>query len=156
MEAPVVVNGRVDSRQVKVAGLESIRVQLPGERRSNGEVITETAEYSCRKCLYPLYEDGRGGWVTLTGDPECVKGDAHEWVPVPLAWANSVNVEFDEEDDAIRLQVSVTDPRGALSMTVRRYVEDGVEKMVLSVPHENDSFPHARLTPIGDGSFLIG
>jgi hypothetical protein len=69
-------------------------------------------------------------------------------------WVNHAGVQITE--DKVILHVSLFDPRGAFTLEVYRK-DDG--SIVMSVPHENGSANHARLTPIGltsQGVFLVG
>ncbi len=71
----------------------------------------------------------------------------------PLGWANSAAITLDRKDDAITLSVSVGDPRGAFTLTVRR-LSDGT--LVMHVPYVNESFQHMPLTLLHEGTYKIG
>jgi hypothetical protein len=70
----------------------------------------------------------------------------------PLGWINSAQIVLDRKEDAVSVRISVGDPRGAFSMTVRRH-EDGT--LHLSVPFEDGPLGHCTLRRINDGHYRI-
>lgn len=84
----------------------------------------------------------------------------HEVTPAPLAWLNSAGVSFDEGEDSVTVSISVGDPRGAFVFTVRRVPEDaGTDlsgKLIMHLPHPEDSAPHMPLAALHRGTFIVG
>lgn len=129
-----------------VRGLESIRVAMDGEARSNG---TGGYEKRCTLCGKKLYEAYSGEMLDSNENGECRKSEdgasPHVVEDVPLTWLNSFGVSLDEKEDRIVFHVSVGDPRGAMVMELRKV--DG--ELFLSVPSADES--HVTLEPVGDG-----
>lgn len=71
----------------------------------------------------------------------------------PLGWVNSAAIELKREEDSVTLSISVGDPRGAFTLTVRR-LSDG--SLVMHVPHPDESLLHMPLTPLPTGTYRIG
>lgn len=156
----VLISSDTDVKRV-VYGLTSVELPMAGLDRTNGDNPNESAEYRCEKCgggLDRQTGDGEVYYIAVKdGSPDCIRGGKHDPSYQPLSWANSAGVELDEEGDSIRVNVSVSDPRGAFVLTIRRYVDDdGVEQLLMHVPHPDDSAPHAPLTEIHPGTYRIG
>lgn len=83
----------------------------------------------------------------------CDLGHECERVSVPLEWVNSAGIALDEEDDAVRLSISIGDPRGAFVFTVRRMVSG---ELVMHLPYPGMSFAHEELTELHPGTYRIG
>ena len=148
-------------RKIVNYGLESIEVEMPGLDRANGTNPASSMEYRCQKCGHGLdlqTVDGDRIYSSLqSGDVDCLRGGYHDSMHLPLSWANSVGMEFNEKEDSIKVTVSVGDPRGAFVMQLRRVVDDGGnETLLMHVPHPDDSTPHAELTEHHPGTYLIG
>jgi hypothetical protein len=150
MRADVSVN---DGRATVVRSIDSVFAEMPGSFRiSRGDVpATQRAEYLCRKCGAPVDGD-----ALITGNEDmlenCPKGGSHEPEPVPCAWANSAAIRVDPEEDSVTVSISVDDPRGAFTMTVRQI--DG--QLYLYVPHAHMGGPHMTMTEINAGAFRLG
>lgn len=71
----------------------------------------------------------------------------------PVNLANSIGV--DVNDDSIRLSISIGDPRGAVEMVLRAYVdEEGETRTILRVPDEDED--HVPLRRLYGGTFEVG
>lgn len=68
-------------------------------------------------------------------------------------WLNSAAISYDAEQQEVTVGISCGDPRGALTMTLRR-TPDGAT--YLHVPHEEDSLPHVPLTLDHPGTYRVG
>lgn len=167
-----------DENEVHVNDLGGLHVPLAGEARTNGDTDTGR-EWECVNCDSALINanDGHGEAAPLWlsdddeeaacpcapyGEPGGINGD-HVPAVVPLSWANSVSVEFDDSvADAVTVMISVGDPRGAFAMRVERarYTNDDgteVDELRLSVPHPTDDMGHMPLTEINErGYYRIG
>ncbi|MFD8493365.1 hypothetical protein [Amycolatopsis sp. NPDC059657] len=69
-------------------------------------------------------------------------------------------VGVDEDEDSVTLAISVGDPRGAFTFTVRR-VPDDVDgplagRLIMHTPYPTEPLPHEHLTPLHPGTHLIG
>lgn len=120
----------------------------PGERSTNGEPGGET--WRCTSC---------GETVTYKPDDpeECNDDPDHTWEPIPLSWANSAHITFDDADDAIHVSVSVGDPRGRFVFTVRRWRNDeGEDALLIHTPYPGEGMPHMPLTEIRPGTYQVG
>lgn len=70
----------------------------------------------------------------------------------PFTWLNSAWISTNPEDDSVTLAVSVGDPRGAFTMTVRR-LPDG--RIVLHLPHPKESFAHMPTRALHEGTLEV-
>lgn len=128
-------------------------------------------KWKCRHCGEELEEDGDGweapdapmAWrVDCSENFEGEDGDdsrPHEPEPRPLAWVNHAAIELDEDDDAVHVSISVGDPRGAFTFTVRR-LPDSAEvnggRLIMHTPHPGEGWAHEKLTELHSGTYLIG
>lgn len=71
----------------------------------------------------------------------------------PIAWLNSARIAVDRDHDEVSLMISVGDPRGAIAMSVRK-TPDG--RLLLSVPHADDSMAHVEMTELHPGTYQLG
>lgn len=70
---------------------------------------------------------------------------------------NWIGMSTKPEDESVSVQISLGDPRGCLTMTVRRVRdEDGNERLLLRVPNPDDSTPHVTMREIAPGTYQIG
>ena len=101
--------------------LESVWVSMAGEARTNGDEVGG-AEWRCVNCHDPLRDpedDGYGPvYVSAENGLETCRDavstdNRHVAERIPLSWANSVGIEFDEKHDLVRFSISIADPRGA-------------------------------------------
>lgn len=103
---------------------------------------------------YPtLYVDGTSRGQVTHEDSGRVQ---LEWDEVANGYVdglvNSAAIDFSEEEESLTVSISIGDPRGALTMTVRR-LSNG--KVILHVPHADDSMPHVPLSEIRPGTFEV-
>jgi hypothetical protein len=121
--------------------------------------------HRCRACGEELTETV-AGYVSTSGDRDCVDADpddgvtVHDAERVPLSWCNSAGIRLDESQDSVTVMISVGDPRGAFVFTVRR-VPDDVDsdlagQLVMYVPYPGEPAPHMPLSPLMDGTYLVG
>uniref|UniRef100_A0A6H2A5E0 Uncharacterized protein n=1 Tax=viral metagenome TaxID=1070528 RepID=A0A6H2A5E0_9ZZZZ len=59
----------------------------------------------------------------------------------PLSWLNSAAIHVSSEEDAVSCYISVGDPRGAFTFTVRR-TPDG--ELIIHMPHPDEGFAHMK------------
>jgi hypothetical protein len=78
--------------------------------------------------------------------------DDHTPTLAPLSWCNSATLTFSEEEDAVHVSISVGDPRGAFSMTVRR-LTDGT--IVLHHPYPGEGWAHMETREDHPGTLVI-
>lgn len=128
-------------------------------------------EYRCRACGDDLAETAQG-FVTDTGDGRCQRADSdpdnepddrdgpHDPKRIPLSWCNSAGVSVNADDDSVTVAISVGDPRGAFTMTIRRVPDDAegpfAGQLVMHVPHANEPSPHMELTDLHPGTLAVG
>jgi hypothetical protein len=127
--------------------------------------------YRCRACGEELVET-LDGYQTAAGEYACADsepagdgdpdyGDGpHDPERVPLTWCNSAALHSDELEDSVTVSISVGDPRGAFTFTIRR-VPDDVEgdlagQLIMHVPYVGESTPHMPLSALRDGAYLVG
>jgi hypothetical protein len=69
-------------------------------------------------------------------------------------------VYTDESEDSVTVSISVGDPRGAFTLTIRRVPDDAdsdlAGQLIMHTPHATQSTPHLELTPLHDGTFVVG
>lgn len=70
----------------------------------------------------------------------------------PLGWVNSATITLDRRDDAVTLSISVGDPRGAFTLTVRR-LPDG--RLLMFAPHPTETMLHLPLAELRPGVYEI-
>lgn len=115
---------------------------------------------TCCNCGDPIDQNAQGLWVSIEDDDEDVRCEAtgfdgpHEPATGPGSWCNSASVRVDEDENSVTVAISVGDPRGAFTMTVRRRPDTG--QLVLHVPHEGMTWAHMPLTRLHEGTFLVG
>ncbi|MEC3974336.1 hypothetical protein [Amycolatopsis sp. H20-H5] len=124
--------------------------------RMCGEDLTETADG---------YESESNGTVctdfepATDTDPERGEGP-HDLEPIPVSWCNSAAVHTEESEDSVTVSISVGDPRGAFTLTIRRVPDDvGGDLagcLIMHTPHAGDTAPHMELTPLHDGTYAVG
>lgn len=84
--------------------------------------------------------------------------DGTENTSGPLGWVNSATIEFDEDDDAVRLHISVGSPMGGFTLTVRRLPDNAPDnggKLIMHVPTPGQPGLHAPLRDLHEGTYLI-
>lgn len=79
---------------------------------------------------------------------------------VPLSWVNSAAIDADDKDDSVTVSISVGDPRGAFTFTVRRIPDDAESdlagRLLMHLPYPGHPLPHEPLTEHHPGIYLIG
>lgn len=112
--------------------------------------------------------EGRGELTNPEGDlvttcPTC-EGDGevngpHVKPTGPSTWLNSAQIHLSDQEDSVTVSISVGDPRGGFSFTVRRIPADsGAEhagQLIMHLPYPNEPLPHMTLTPLHTGTYLI-
>jgi hypothetical protein len=129
--------------------------------------------YRCRACGEDLVET-INGLCTDSDEHECPDYDPgpspdpdagsasgqHDPERVPLSWCNSAAVSTNEDEDSVTVSISVGDPRGAFTFTIRRVPDDAdgdlAGQLVMNTPWDGMSSPHAPLTALRDGTHVIG
>jgi hypothetical protein len=129
------------------------------------------ATHRCAACGEDLvstvdsYEGESSGCVCTEYAPddwgeEPSDGGPHDARRLPLSWVNSAAITADEESDSVTVSISVGDPRGAFSFTIRRIPDDAgadvAGRLVLHAPYPGEPLPHERLTTLAPGAFNIG
>lgn len=125
--------------------------------------FSRESSHRCRACGEDLIETTDG--LCADSDeytcPDSDSGDGpHDPDRIPLSWCNSAAVHADESEDAVTVSISVGDPRGAFTFTIRRVPDDLdgplAGQLVLHTPYDGMSSPHMPLTPLHDGTHVIG
>ncbi|WP_106586004.1 hypothetical protein [Murinocardiopsis flavida] len=126
--------------------------------------------HRCRACGDELTRT-MTGWVTDDGDGACLlfepdddtgheQTGPHDPAPIPFAWCNSAAITTEESDDAVTVALSVGDPRGAFCFTVTRIPDDAESDLagclLLHTPHPGEPAPHAALTELHPGTYVVG
>jgi len=123
----------------------------------------EPYNHRCRACGELVSSSGEDG-----DDDECQENERdddtfgpHDPAPVALNWVNHAGVSIDEEDDSVTLHISVGDPRGAFTLTVRRIPVDAdnpelAGKLVMHVPYTGEPTPHVPLADLHPGTYIVG
>jgi hypothetical protein len=125
--------------------------------RACGEDLTETtagwAAEAADGLLCAAYDPADGA---LTGSQE----GRHDPERIPLSWCNGAGIRVDESADSVTLSLSVGDPRGAFTFTLRRICDDApgelAGRIVLHTPYPGESLPHMPLTAVRPGTYLVG
>lgn len=146
------------------AGVETVDGIEPEESSetlcpdSECEVCDGVGMVDCPRGLCDVCKDAHG----LVDCPEqCDGGQGpHDWHRRTLAFANSAGIDVNESDDSVTVSISVGDPRGAFTMTVRRIPDsaDGelAGKLILHVPHGSMPMSHMPLKQLHEGTYVIG
>ena len=115
-----------------------------------GDLIAEYSEW--------VHDSSGQVWChDLTDDEAAGDDDATSATPAAAVPGNWAGVTVDPAGESVRVEISVGDPRGCLTMTLRRVRgEDGTERLLLHVPHPEDSTPHVALREIAPGTYQIG
>lgn len=89
-----------------------------------------------------------------------LEGDRASPIHRPFSWANSAAISLDDSDESITVTISVGDPRGAFTFTVRRIPDDASSdlagRLIMHTPYPGEPIPHEKLTEIRPGTYLIG
>jgi hypothetical protein len=150
-EEAVVISDEREGWYVRVDDDLDVFASGPGERQSNGEPGGN--EWRCTTC---------GAEADDPSDfEEPCHADEHEWQPIPLSWANSAHLTFDDDNDQILVSISVGDPRGRFVMRVERVQwEEATEEgrkwrssLRLAVPTDQDTMPHMDLKPLASPGY---
>lgn len=108
-----------------------------------------------------IVERERGYWIALNDDPNedlhvAVRNEpaenGYEQEAGPLIWLNSAQIYVRPDQDEVACCVSVGDPRGCFTFTVRR-ISNG--RLVIHMPYENESMPHMETKQLHDGTLEV-
>lgn len=113
----------------------------------------------CTECRAEFDSDGPQGDDLNCPELEDQDGNVqrHALESLPLTWANNAGIRLDDDEDSVTVSISVGDPRGAFTFTVRRVPEGEYAGMLMMhLPHEGEPMPHAKITEIHPGTFVIG
>lgn len=84
----------------------------------------------------------------------------HDPERIPLSWCNSAAVHTDESEDSVTVSISVGDPRGAFTFTIRRVPDDAegdlAGRLIMHTPYTGEPMPHAALTVLHEGTHVVG
>ncbi|WP_256804651.1 hypothetical protein [Frankia sp. ACN10a] len=139
---------------------ESVTVEIDGDGPT----------HRCGACGDELIETADGRWLGESSGADCPDADpdddgepaagGHVPQAVPLSWCNHAGVATDDAEDSVTVHISVGDPRGAFTFTVRRVPDDAdsvlAGRLLLHVPSPDAPGGHRPLTPLHDGTYLIG
>ena len=138
-------------------------VQFDGETQDSDDISQITAympegEHRCKHCSQPMTDNGGGEYIIEDDEDDITCDDneetgKHEPVPTPLSWANHASIFLDDDEDSITLAVSVGDPRGAFTFTLRRNPVDGA--LYMSTPYPGESLPHRETEEVRPGFLRI-
>jgi hypothetical protein len=112
--------------------------------------------YQCKHCYEELTEYADGFTDEKFGSLTCHDDDKqrHEVEESELIdasrWLHSARVQVN--GDSVVASMSVSDPRGAFTFTMRM-MPNG--ELMLYVPHPDDSSPHAKLTEVRPGAYKV-
>lgn len=130
----------VDGEEVNAGeDFERLTVAGPGDR------------FSCTKCGESWDSDELDEEEANASD--CPDGDQHTVTSSPLSWLNHAGVSFDEDEDSVTVSISVGDPRGAFTFTVRR-LPDG--RLIMHTPYPGEGMPHVATRELHPGTLAIG
>jgi hypothetical protein len=136
------------------------------------EFDTGTAgTHRCRACGEELAESFTGS-ETESGDTLCSAFEPatdtdpdygegpHDPERMPLSWCNSAALHADESEDSVTVSISVGDPRGAFTFTIRRVPDDAdtdlAGHLIMHTPYAAQPTPHMDLTPLRHGTHVVG
>lgn len=132
------------------------------------QLCTGYATHCCRVCGEELAETIDGYEGTTTGNLTCShptggggeeSAQRHDPQPIPLTWCNHAAIATNENYDAVTVIISVGDARGGFALSVHRMPDHADEhpgRLMLSVPHPGEIGPHALLSEVRPGTYLIG
>ena len=97
-------------------------------------------------------------WCRDLTDAEAAEDDAATAAaPAPVAPGNWAGVTIEPDEETTQVEISVGDPRGCFTMTLRRVRDsEGRTHLFLRVPHPEDSTPHAPMREVYPGYYEIG
>lgn len=159
-----------DPQETYIEAGESFRVQLEDVDRSSGY------DETCVHCGEAI-EDRNGvwfhtstdhavcNWTDESEDEEFTEEDTVAEVG-PFAWCNSAAITLDPEDNAVHCSISVGDPRGAFTFTVRQiptsYNGDGTisnpdlaGKLIIHTPYPGEGLPHMETIELRPGTLEV-
>lgn len=127
--------------------------------------------HRCRACGEELIETA-DGYETTSGEDTCPDFEArtdtdpddgegpHDAERIPLSWVNSAALHTSETEDSVTVSISVGDPRGAFTFTIRRVPDDAdsdlAGRLIMHVPYPGQPLGHAELTELHDGTHVVG
>ena len=93
----------------------------------------------------------------LTDEEAAEDDDATAATPAPTSPGNWAGVTIEPDEETTQVEISVGDPRGCFTMTLRRvHDSEGRTHLFLRVPHPEDSTPHAPMREVYPGYYEIG
>ena len=115
-----------------------------------GDLIAEYSEW--------VHDSSGQVWChDLTDDEAADDDDATAATPAPVAPGNWAGVTIKPDEETTQVEISVGDPRGCFTMTLRRVRDsEGRARLFLRVPHPEDSTPHASMREVHPGYYEIG
>jgi hypothetical protein len=157
-----------------------VSVEIDGEDVNGGEDFERLTVsgpavdgFTCKHCgnVWDEGEDRDEVAQDLCPNREACSDDAcpcdettdhgtHELTVLPLSWLNHAGVSFDEGEDAVTVSISVGDPRGAFTFTVRRVPDDAdgplAGKLIMHMPYPGEGTPHVETRELHPGTLIIG
>lgn len=124
------------------------------------ELNPDAPAYLCRSCGEELIKTPHG-FEDMSGEATCEYAESgHDPERIPLSWCNSADLHMDEMEDSITVSISVGDPRGAFTLTIRRVPDDVSSELagylLMHVPYPGETTPHVELNPLHDGTHIVG
>ena len=130
---------------------------------------TLPGETVCQNCSQPVTEYVEGWLHDDNVSPFCCGVDADDFdddeeredadraEPAPSAPGNWVGFTVLPDKGSVEVQISVGDPRGCLTMQVRRWVDPdtGNEELLLHVPYAGQPQSHMELIEKSAGTFVL-
>lgn len=129
------------------------------------------ATHRCRVCGDELTETV-DGYASETSGALCAEFEPitdvdadygegpHDPERIPVTWCNSAALHTDESEDSVTVSISVGDPRGAFTLTIRRVSDDAdgdlAGCLIMHTPYAGQAAPHMELTPLHDGTYVVG
>jgi hypothetical protein len=177
---------------------------IDGERAEGVDLIEEDGariqyeqetenEYRCKNCGEDLADYGdhyetdsptcADNMIEDPNDPENEIEGPHVPETIPLTFFNSGAIDMDADEDSITVSISVGDPRGAFTMTIRRLpahtfeprtVEESEDRcqvcyepksdqrhkgrglLIMHLPYEGMGWAHEPLKKLSEGTYRVG
>lgn len=157
-----------------VLSVDGTIAEMPDDAPESISLVFDTdaaATHRCRACGDELtettssYENEEGDTVCLDSEQRTGAGSddgqgPHDPEPIPVSWCNSAAIHADASDDSVTVSISVGDPRGAFTLTVRRVPDDAdgdlAGHLIMHTPYAAQPAPHMALTPLHDGTYVVG
>jgi hypothetical protein len=107
------------------------------------------AEPYCAECGEQVYDDGD---IWEGHDPDCSAAGKPPAGSGPTDWLNSAHISTDSQYNTVTVGISIGDPRGSFTMTIRRN-DDGTFTMFL--PYPGESLAHMETEELQPGTLRI-